>query len=127
MSRGLTYSCGDRAVPLEVASVDEDYGTHCLSIVVGLARASRREKGGVGILILALNPRNRFTDVRRNALSKDRDPLAADVVVTIARELQPPEGGVDAHQLYDRLLHALRNVSQRRWMRLIVSLSSVKS
>ena len=37
------------------------------------------------------------SDVRRNRLRRDFDPLAAQVVVPILWELQLPQRGVDAH------------------------------
>lgn len=87
-----------RRGPLGGPLRDEDHGGHRLVIVVSWGGAGRRQKGRVRVLWLALGARRRCADVGRNALGQHRDPVTAAVVVAVTRELQPPEGSVDAHQ-----------------------------
>lgn len=108
----VAYSCPDSTSRgLRGHLRDEDHASHRLSIVVSWGGASRRQKGGVRVLFLALGARRRCADVGRNALGQHRDPVAAAVIVAVKRELQPPEGGVNAHQPYDSLSSVHRTFS----------------
>lgn len=74
---------------LGLLSNDHD-GSHELSIAVAVDLHSWREKFCIGIAILVAESRRGCTDVRRNPLSGNFDPLAADVVIAETRKLKGP-------------------------------------
>ena len=76
---------------------DDHNRAHELAVAFGVHFHCGRQKVGLWVAVLVTESPSGCTNVGRNPLGTNSDPLAADVFVAVAWKLEPPKCGVDAH------------------------------